>query len=129
MFVNWFNLCINRWYILSFSSGVICILSLFNNKLTIMNKYLIKREIEGASQIPSEKLDEIGQGSESVLIAMRNEGKQIEQEHSYIAGNNVFCVYNAESEDLIKEHSERAGVPANEITLISSILEHNTNND
>ena len=47
-----------------------------------MKKYLIKREIQGASQIPSEKLDEIGQGSESVLIAMRNEGKQIEQEHS-----------------------------------------------
>ena len=44
-------------------------------------------------------------------------------------GNNVFCVYNAESEDLIKEHSERAGVPANEITLISGILEHNTNGD
>ena len=129
MFVNWFNLCINRWYILSFSSGVICILTLFNNKLTIMNKYLIKREIEGASQIPSEKLDEIGQGSESVLIAMRNEGKQIEQDHSYIAGNNVFCVYHSESEDLIKEHSERAGVPANEITLISGILEHNTNGD
>ena len=129
MFVNWFNLCINRWYILSFSSGVICILTLFNNKLTIMNKYLIKREIEGASQIPSEKLDEIGQGSESVLIAMRNEGKQIEQDHSYIAGNNVFCVYHSESEDLIKEHSERAGVPANEITLISGILEHNTNNN
>ena len=94
-----------------------------------MNKYLIKRSIEGASQIPSEKLHEIGQGSESVLIAMRNEGKQIEQDHSYIAGNNVFCVYNSDSEDLIKEHSERAGVPANEITLISSILEHNTNND
>ena len=129
MFVNWFNLCINRWYILSFSSGVICILTLFNNKLTIMNKYLIKREIEGASQIPSEKLDEIGQGSESVLIAMRNEGKRIEQDHSYIAGNNVFCVYHSESEDLIKEHSERAGVPANEITLISGILEHNTNNN
>ena len=33
-----------------------------------MKKYLIKREIEGAFQIPSDKLDEIGQGSESVLI-------------------------------------------------------------
>ena len=94
-----------------------------------MKKYLIKREIAGPSKIPSEKLDEIGQGSEPVLIAMRNEGKNIEQEHSYIAGNNVFCVYNAESEDMIKEHAERAGVPANEITLISSILEHNTSND
>ena len=92
-----------------------------------MNKYLIKREIEGASQIPSEKLDEIGQGSESVLVEMRNEGKNIEQEQSYVAGNTVFCVYNADSEAVVKEHSERAGVPANEITLVSSVLEHNTN--
>ena len=103
-------------------------LSLISNT-NKMNKYLIKREIEGASQIPNEKLDEIGQGSELVLTAMRNEGKKIEQERSYIAGNNVFCIYNAESEDIIKEHAERAGVPANEITIISSILEHNTNND
>ena len=92
-----------------------------------MNKYLIKREIEGATQIPSEKLEEIGQGSESVLVQMRNEGKNIEQEQSYVAGNNVFCVYNADSEEVVKEHAERAGVPANEITLISSVLEHNTN--
>ena len=94
-----------------------------------MNKYLIRREIEGAAQIPSEQLDEIGQGSESVLIAMRNEGKQIEQELSYIAGDNVFCVYNADSEDTVKEHAERAGVPVNEITLVSNILKHNTSND
>ena len=93
-----------------------------------MKKFLIKREIEGASQIPSDKLEEIGQGSESVLIEMRNEGKNIEQEQSYVAGNNVFCIYNADSEDVIKEHAERAGVPANEITQVSSVLEHNTNN-
>ena len=93
-----------------------------------MKKFLIKREIEGASQIPSDKLEEIGQGSESVLVEMRNEGKNIEQEQSYVAGNNVFCIYNADSEDIIKEHAERAGVPANEITQVSSVLEHNTNN-
>ena len=92
-----------------------------------MDKYLIKREIEGASQIPSETLGEIGKNSESVLTAMRNEGKKIEQEHSYVTGNNVFCVYNSDSKDFIKEHAERAGVPANEITLISSVLKHNTN--
>tara|TARA_B100000929_G_scaffold269029_1_gene238286 strand:+ start:52 stop:336 length:285 start_codon:yes stop_codon:yes gene_type:complete len=92
-----------------------------------MNKYLIKREIPNASQIPSEQLDEIGQGSESVLTAMRNEGKKIEQEVSYVAGNNVFCVYNADSEETIKEHAERAGVPVNEITLVPNVLKHNTN--
>ncbi len=94
-----------------------------------MKKFLIKREIDGADQIPSDKLNEIGQASESVLISMRNEGKKIEQEHSYVAGNNVFCVYNADTENLIKEHAERAQVPANEITVISNILKHNSNSN
>ena len=41
-----------------------------------MKKYLIKREIEGASKIPQEKLSQIGEGSESVLVKMRSEGKE-----------------------------------------------------
>ena len=94
-----------------------------------MNKYFIKREIPNAFEIPSQKLDEIGKGSESVLIEMRNEGKKIEQEVSYVAGNNVFCIYNAYSEDTIKEHANRAGVPVNEITLVPNVLKHNTNNN
>ena len=92
-----------------------------------MKKFIIRREIEGASNIPEENLKEIGKKSEGVLTSMRNEGKNIEQEHSYIAGDNVFCVYNAESEQLIKEHADRSQVPANEITQISSTLKHNTN--
>ena len=94
-----------------------------------MNKYFIKREIPNAFEIPSQKLDEIGKGYESVLIEMRNEGKKIEQEVSYVAGNNVFCIYNADSEDTIKEHANRAGVPVNEITLVPNVLKHNTNNN
>lgn len=93
-----------------------------------MNKYLIKREIPNASSIPTDKLDSTGKHSESILIEMRNEGKSIEQEHSYIAGDCVYCVYNTDSVDLLKEHAQRAGMPANEITLISNELEHNTNN-
>lgn len=41
-----------------------------------MNKYLIKREIEGAWKIPGEKLNEICKGSVSVLIAIWNGGKE-----------------------------------------------------
>ena len=92
-----------------------------------MNKYLIRREVPNASQIPTEKQYEMGQSSEAVLNSMRNEGKNIEQEHSYVAGNTIHCVYNSDSEELIKEHAERAGMPANEITMISNELEHNTN--
>ena len=58
-----------------------------------MKKYLIKREIQGASQIPSEKPDEIGQGSESVLIAMRNEGKKIEQPYYIFIIFLIYCYF------------------------------------
>ena len=55
-----------------------------------MNKYLIKREIEGASQIPSDKLNEIGQGSESVLIAMRKEEKKLNRSIAILLGIMFF---------------------------------------
>ena len=35
-----------------------------------------------------------GKASEEVLEEMRNEGKMIQQETSYVAGDNVYCVYN-----------------------------------
>ena len=50
-----------------------------------------------------------------MLEEMRYEGKMIRQETSYLPGDNVFCEYNADSEDLIKEHAERSGRVATEI--------------
>ena len=67
-----------------------------------------------------------GKASEDVLEEMRNEGKMIQQETSYVAGDNVFCIYNAENEELIKEHAERSGGVATEITEISTVIKHNT---
>ena len=46
--------------------------------------------------------------SEEILDAMRSEGKNIQQEQSYVVGDAIYC---ADSEELIKEHSERSGAP------------------
>ena len=91
-----------------------------------MKKFLIRREMEGAGSIPKHDLNNAGKGSEEVLEAMRSEGKNIMQEQSYVGGNAIFCVYNAESEELIREHSERSGAPANEISEITTVIKHNT---
>ena len=48
------------------------------------------------------------------------------QQESYVVGDAIFCVYNSDSEDLIKEHSERSGVPASEISEIATVIKHNT---
>lgn len=69
----------------------------------------------GASSVPKYEINKGGMTSEDMLEEMRNEGKMIQQETRYVAGDNVFCVYNVDSEDLIKEHTERSGRVANEI--------------
>ena len=91
-----------------------------------MKRFLIKREMAGAGDIPKHELNAAGKGSEEVLEAMRAEGKNIQQEQSYVVGEAIFCVYNADSEDLIKEHSERSGAPASEISEVTSGIKHNT---
>ena len=91
-----------------------------------MKRYLIKREMDGAGTIPKHDLNAAGKASEEILEVMRAEGKNIQQEQSYVIGNAIFCVYNADSEDLIREHAERSGAPANEISEVSSVIRHNT---
>ena len=80
----------------------------------------------GAGSIPKNELNLAGKNSEEILDAMRSEGKNIQQEQSYVVGDAIYCVYNADSEELIKEHSERSGAPATEISEVSSVIRHNT---
>ena len=91
-----------------------------------MKKFIIKRQMDGAVSIPKNELNLAGKNSEEILDAMRSEGKNIQQEQSYVVGDAIYCVYNADSEELIKEHSERSGAPATEISEVSSVIRHNT---
>ena len=82
--------------------------------------------MDGAGSIPKNDLNSAGKNSEEVLDAMRSEGKNIQQEQSYVVGDAIYCVYKADSEELIKEHSERSGAPATEISEVTSVIKHNT---
>ena len=56
-----------------------------------MERFIIKREMAGAGSIPKNDLNSAGKGSEEVLEAMRSEGKNIQQEQSYVVGDTL-CV-------------------------------------
>ncbi len=84
-----------------------------------MPQYLIEREISGAGNMTVEQLREASSHSNSVLAGM---GSDIEWVHSYVAGDKIYCVYNASSEDLIRTHAEKSGFPANRITPVSAII-------
>jgi hypothetical protein len=85
----------------------------------VMKTYLIQRDIPDAGKLTAEELKGISQTSCSVLKDM---GPKIEWIHSYVTGNQIYCVYKAESEDLIREHAKKGGFPANSITEVSTII-------
>jgi hypothetical protein len=84
-----------------------------------MPKYVIEREIPGAGDLTAEQLQGISQTSCSVLNQM---GPAIKWEHSYVTGDKIYCVYEAPNEEMIREHAEKGGFPANKISEVKNII-------
>ncbi|HUP91654.1 MAG TPA: DUF4242 domain-containing protein [Solimonas sp.] len=84
-----------------------------------MPQYLIEREIPGAGKMSPEELRGASKHSNSVLDKL---GPQIKWEHSYVAGDKIYCVYSAPSEELIRKHAQESGFPANRITPVSAVI-------
>jgi hypothetical protein len=85
-----------------------------------MPKFIIERNIPNAGVLSSDKLKAISQKSKEVLCKL---GTDIQWVHSYVAGDKIYCIYIAPSEELIREHARLAGFPANSITQIANIIE------
>ena len=88
-----------------------------------MPKYVIEREIPGAGNMTPQDLQGASQKSCSVL---RNLGPEIQWVQSYVTDDKLYCVYIAPNEELIREHAQQGGFPANRISEIKSIIDPNT---
>ena len=84
-----------------------------------MPQFLIEREIDGAGAMSPEQLRDASAHTNAVLASL---GPDIEWVHSYVAGDKIYCVYNAPSEDLIRTHAEQSGFPANKVTPVSAVI-------
>jgi hypothetical protein len=85
-----------------------------------MPKFIIEREIPGAGQFSAEKLKEISQVSCGVLSEL---GPEIQWVHSYVAGDKIYCIYNALNEQMVREHAAKGGFPANTVSVVSNIID------
>jgi hypothetical protein len=84
-----------------------------------MNDYLILREL--GEPISRDDLDAAADKSGEALDALRSEGVDIRWVDSEVLTNDdgevtgTFCHYQAESENAVREHADRAGLPATRI--------------
>ncbi len=88
-----------------------------------MPQYLIERELPGAGKLSPEELKGISQTSCGVLNEM---GPQIQWVHSYVTGDKIYCVYRAPNEAMVREHAQRGGFPANQVSEIASVINPTT---
>lgn len=88
-----------------------------------MPEFLIEREMPGVGKLGTAELKGASQTSCSVL---RDLGPDIQWVHSYVTDDKIYCIYRAPNEEMIREHAQRGGFPANHINQVRSVIDPTT---
>ena len=82
-----------------------------------MATFLIERNIPRASQLTPEQLRDIARTSNEVVDGL---GVSYTWLQSYVAGDKIYCVHEADSADVVLEHARRGGFPANTVSAVAN---------
>jgi hypothetical protein len=87
-----------------------------------MKTFVIEREIPGASRLTEEELRGITSTSNDAVDSL---GKPYNWVHSYVAGDKIYCVHQADDAETIREHARVGGFPANSVTEVAAMIDSN----
>ena len=85
-----------------------------------MKQYIIERFFPGAGKLTDKDLQDIANTSCEIL---RDMGPGIEWLNTFIMENRMYCVYEAENEELLREHARRGGFPFNCVGEVLTTLD------
>ena len=84
-----------------------------------MPKFVIERGIPGVGGLTDQDFQGISQKSCSVL---KDLGPEIQWVESFVTGDKIYCIYEAPSEELIREHAARGGFPADSVSKVERMI-------
>jgi hypothetical protein len=84
-----------------------------------MPRYVIERELPGAGKLTQAELHAIAEKSCNVI---KNLGPSIQWVESYVTEEKIYCIYNAPGKEILKQHAEQGGFPANRIEEIKNVI-------
>lgn len=87
-----------------------------------MPKYVIERDIPGAGSVGPEEVRALSEKSNGVIADLGD----VQWVQSYVTGDKLFCLYIAPSEDRVREHAARTGIPANTVHEVVGIVDPTT---
>lgn len=84
-----------------------------------MPTYFIERDIPGADKLTAQELKEISAKSNDVIACL---GAPYTWITSYVAGDKIYCLHEAESADVIRRHASRGGFPVTKVTEVAAVI-------
>jgi hypothetical protein len=88
-----------------------------------MPKFVIERAVPGIGESSPEELQAISGKSCSVLQQL---GPDVQWVQSYVTADKLYCVYNAASEELVREHARLGGFPADSVERVMTTIDPTT---
>ncbi len=85
-----------------------------------MKTFLIEREIPGASELSHDELRGITSTSNDAVASL---DKPYTWLHSYVAGDKIYCVHQADNAEVIREHARTGGFPANLVVEVANVFD------
>lgn len=85
-----------------------------------MPQYLVERDIPGTDAFSADERRATSRKSREALAPLAS---RAQWQHSYFAGDKVFCVFVADDEDAIREHAERGGFPVTRIHEVAAVTD------
>lgn len=82
-----------------------------------MKRFMIEREIPGASDLTPAQLADIAKSSNEVVAGL---GVPYTWVNSYVAGDKIYCVHETDDVETILEHARRGGFPANTVSVVAN---------
>lgn len=81
--------------------------------------FLVERNIPGASSLTADELRDISCASNEVVAGL---GAPYVWHQSYVAGDKIYCLHSAESADVVREHAQRGGFPADVVVPVAATI-------
>jgi hypothetical protein len=85
-----------------------------------MPTFMIEREIPGASELSHDELLGITRKSNEVVEDLK---RPYTWRHSYVAGDKIYCIHDAENPEVVLEHARGGGFPANLVAEITAAFD------
>lgn len=85
-----------------------------------MPQFVIEREIAGVGSLPEETLNAMAKKTREVV---NDATTNVQWLYSFVTDNKTYCVYLAPDEEVLRQSSERAGLPISRMSRVTSVLD------